>query len=239
MKYLSVIALALAFVLAPQAFANSAKAKKKASGKFTVKIENISNADGLMNPGGAKYPFALSPGMWAVNGKEASFFKVGKKADAGIEAQAEDGNPEVLMKMLSVKFAGRTGIFNMPVGANMPAPILPGGVYEFSFEAEEGMKLWFVTMYGQSNDLFYAPAKAFDLFANGQPLSGDITDKLMLWDGGTEVNQEPGVGDQQAPRQKAANTGTAENGVVRLLSGDGFIYPNTKDVLRVTIAPAN
>ena len=69
---------------------------------------------------------------------------------------------------------------------------------------------------------------------DGNPLAGDITEKLLLWDAGTEVNQAPGVGDEQAPRQKMPETGKAENGVVRLVN-DGFVYPNTKDVLRVTI----
>jgi len=126
------------------------------------------------------------------------------------------------------------GIFNTPLGMDKPAPILPNGAYEFTFAAEEGMKLNFIAMYGQSNDLFYAPENAIDLFVDGNALSGDITDKLMLWDAGTEVNQAPGIGDQQAPRQKAANTGAIEKGLVDLVK-DGFSYPNTKDVLKVTI----
>jgi hypothetical protein len=203
--------------------------------KFMVRIENISDADGLMTVGNAKYPFALSPGMFVVTNKKMDFFTVGKKASAGLEAQAEDGNPEVLSKMLLAKVgSANMGIFNMPIGADAPAPILPGGVFEFEFTATEGMKLNLVAMYGQSNDLFYAPEKAIDLFVKGEAISGDITDKLMLWDAGTEVNQAPGIGDEQAPRQKAQNMGTAENGKVGMVK-DGFTYPNTKDVLRVTI----
>ncbi|NJR43317.1 MAG: hypothetical protein HC767_12335 [Akkermansiaceae bacterium] len=71
-------------------------------------------------------------------------------------------------------------------------------------------------------------------FEKGQPVSGDITDKLMLWDAGTEVNQAPGIGDEQAPRQKAHNTGKAENGKVGMVK-DAFKYPETKSVLKVTI----
>jgi hypothetical protein len=70
-----------------------------------------------------------------------------------------------------------------------------------------------------------------------KPIQGDITHTLVLWDAGTEVNQEPGAGSDQAPRQKAPNTGAAENGVVRPVR-DQFTYPNTLDVLRVTITPA-
>jgi hypothetical protein len=44
---------------------------------------------------------------------------------------------------------------------------------------------------------------------------GDVTSQVILWDAGTELNQEPGIGADQGPRQKGANTGKAENGGVR------------------------
>lgn len=208
---------------------------KKRSATFKVRIENISNSDGLAAADGSRYPFALSPGMFVVTNEKTDFFKAGKKAKNGLEAQAEDGNPELLSKnLLTLVGSSKMGIFNMPVGAETAAPILPGGAYEFIFTAEEGMKLNFITMYGQSNDLFYAPEKAIDLFVKGEALSGDITGKLLLWDAGTEVNQAPGIGDQQAPRQKSANTGATEKGVVKTVK-DGFSYPNTTDVLKVTV----
>lgn len=208
---------------------------KKKTAVFKVRIENISNSEGLAAEDGSKYPFALSPGMFIVTNDKMNFFKAGKKANIGLEAQAEDGNPEILSKALLTEVGSTNmGIFNMPVGADKAAPILPGGSYEFTFTAEVGQKLNFITMYGQSNDLFYAPEKAIDLFVKGEALNGDITNKLVLWDAGTEVNQAPGIGDNQAPRQKAANTGTDEKEVVRVVT-DGFSYPNTKDVLKVTI----
>jgi hypothetical protein len=208
---------------------------KKKTAVFKVRIENVSNSGGLAAADGSQYPFALSPGMYVVTDAKMNFFKPGKKASDALEAQAEDGNPELLSKnLLTVVGSSKMGIFNMPVGAGEAAPILPGGAYEFTFTAEEGQKLNFIAMYGQSNDLFYAPEKALDLFVKGAALSSDITDKLVLWDAGTEVNQAPGIGDSQAPRQKAANTGADEKSVVGLVK-DGFSYPNTKDVLKVTI----
>src|SRR5215213_8543709 len=230
-KFIIGLVAVAALVLGMQA---SVFAKKKTA-VFKVRIENVSTSDGLAAADGSKYTFALSPGIFVVTNDKINFFKAGKKASAGLEAQAEDGNPELLSKnLLTAVGSAKMGIFNMPVGADKPAPILPGGAYEFTFTAEEGQKLNFIAMYGQSNDLFYAPEKALDLFTKGEALSGDITGKLALWDAGTEVNQAPGIGDTQAPRQKAANTGTAENGVVNLVK-DGFLYPNTKDVLKVTI----
>ena len=208
---------------------------KKKEVKFTVRIENISPAAGLKAEDGTNYPFAVSPGLYVVTSKKMDFFKSGKAASAGLERQAEDGNPEVLAKSLLTKIGSSyMGVFNTPVGAEGPAPILPGGVYEFTFSASEGMKLNLIAMYGQSNDLFYAPSAAIDLFSKGEALSGDITDRFILWDAGTEVNQAPGIGNEQAPRQGGPNTGTAENGRVGSVM-DGFKYPLTQDVLKITI----
>lgn len=226
--------LALTFGLQATEVAFARKVKKEAT--FRVRIENISSADGLAAQDGSKYPFAVSPGMFVVAGKSLNFFKDGKKADAALEAQAEDGNPELLAKKLLTKVgSSNEGVFNTPVGAEKPSPILPSNSFEFSFKATEGMKLNFLAMFGQSNDLFYAPAQAIDLFdKDGNALTGDITGDFQLWDAGTEVNQAPGIGSDQAPRQKAPNTGAAENGVVHPVK-DGFTYPDTKSVLRITI----
>ena len=216
-------------------FAMGKKVKKQAT--FKVLIENISSADGQVTEGGAKYPFALSPGVFIVTERNSELFKLGKKARAGLKAQAEDGNPSILSNQLLTR-VGSTfmGVFNKPVGSDMPAPILPGGSFEFTFQATEGMKLNLVSMFGQSNDLFYAPKQSIALFdANGNPLTGDITGDISLWDAGTEVNQAPGIGPDQAPRQKMAGQGTRENSIVGPVK-DGFAYPNTSDVLRITIA---
>jgi hypothetical protein len=97
------------------------------------------------------------------------------------------------------------------------------------------------TMFAQSNDLFYAPREeGIALFdASGKPIRGDVTSQILLWDAGTEVNEESGLGPNQAPLQAAPNTGPAENGVVRPITEvkDGFHYPTVPQVLRVTITP--
>jgi hypothetical protein len=235
-KFIAGLAIAVTLLAGIEANAFATGAKKKKTATFKVRIENISSADGVAGQDGAKYPFAVSPGAFYVDHKRTYFFDEGKKANAALEVQAEDGSPDLISKKLLTKVGSiYTGVFNVPVGSSMPSPALPGGAYEFTFTASAGMRLNLITMYGQSNDLFYSPKEALDLFdANGDPLTGDITDRLLLWDAGTEKNQAPGFGDEQAPRQKAPNTGTAENAVVGLVK-DGFNYPNTKDVLRVTI----
>lgn len=206
--------------------------------KFTVRIENISGADGQTAADGSKWPFALSPGMWVLHDKEVRLFKEGNPAINGLEAQAEDGNPAEIIKALEGHHSGMLhGVFNTPVGANGPGPIGPGNAYEFTFTAKPGMKLSLITMFGQSNDWFYAPqASGIDLFEKGKPVSGDLTARLTLWDAGTEVNQEPGVGPDQAPRQKAPNTGMAESDKVHKAKSSTF-YSKTGELFRVTLTP--
>ncbi len=230
-------------LLCAQASVAGAKGAKKAARQvtFKVRIENISSPDGQAASDGTRWPFALSPGLYVVNEKGAVLFREGKRAGAGIEAQAEDGNPEALVKSFESMNhdAGQHGIFNMPAGAGAPGPIGPGAAYEFNVSAGPKMKLTLVTMFGQSNDYFYATEQPVELFDEaGEPLSGDITARFALYDAGTEVNQEAGVGADQAPRQKAPNTGAAENGVVRMANGDAF-YAKTTQLFRVTVTPVN
>jgi hypothetical protein len=208
--------------------------------KFKVRIENIASPEGQTASDGTKWPFAVSPGAWVLDSRSNTLFRPEKKAiPNSIEAQAEDGNPAMLVQSLEQSHHNSTlhGIFNTPVGATAPGPVTPGGAYEFTISASPGMKLSFTMMFGQSNDLFYAPDSAIALFdAKGQPVSGDVTSRLILWDAGTEVNQEPGLGPDQAPRQKAPNTGTSESKNIAPVK-DGFTYPKTSEVLRVTITP--
>ena len=111
----------------------AAKAKKKArTATFKVRIENISDPAGQTAKDGTRWPFALSPGLYVVDRKGAGVFKEGQKASAGLESQAEDGNPAGLADALKASRHDGHGVFNTPVGASAPAPIGPGGAYEFN-----------------------------------------------------------------------------------------------------------
>lgn len=205
--------------------------------KFTVKVENVSSKDLQTASDGSKWPFALSPGFWAVHMQEVRFFNEGKAVTPnGLELQAEDGNSQGMVDFLMGHHSGmQHGIFNTPNGGETPGPIGPGGTYEFEFTAKPGMKLSLVTMFGQSNDWFYAPEPGgLKLFENGKPLSGDITSKFILWDAGTEKDEEPGIGPNQAPRQKAPNTGEAENGKVHRVKDAKYAGKNSQ-FFRITI----
>ncbi|HEX6173077.1 MAG TPA: spondin domain-containing protein [Candidatus Binatia bacterium] len=210
--------------------------------KFTVRIENTTKPDAFTASNGEKWSLAFSPGMAVVHTEKAPIFSTGKKdRSQGLEAQSEDGDPSMLAKSLqSVKGIKSLVVFTTPIGAAGPGPITPGAAYEFTFSAIAGDRLSLTTMMGQSNDWFYAPAESgIDLFENGRGISGDITSQMVLWDAGTEVDQEPGIGSDQGPRQKAPNTGKAENGVVRNAKDVkyGSAYTKVSSVMRVTIMP--
>lgn len=210
--------------------------------QFTVRVENVSTPNTLKLSNGKTAPAPTAPILWTVTDAGNPLFAAGKKdRGQGLEQLAEDGNPGVLADYIkaNLKSIAYSGVVTMPVGESKAGPILPGKAYEFTFPAAPGQRLTMAMMFGQSNDLFYAPGAAgialFD--AKGMPLTMDVTRELQLWDTGTEVNEEPGLGPNQAPRQPAPNTGKDEHGVVRLVK-DGFHYPMVAEVIRVSIKPS-
>ena len=187
---------------------------------------------------GVTSPFA--PGVFAAHTGSSVLFQAGS-ADRGegLEALAEDGNPAILAPAVAARAGvSASGAFAVPVGASGPGPLFPGSAYSFTFSATPGEKLSFATMFVQSNDLFYAPgANGIALWTSGgNPVSGDITDMIQLWDAGTEIDQAPGVGGDQAPRQAGPNTGAADpNNTVRVVNDARL--PAVDAVIRVTITP--
>jgi hypothetical protein len=207
--------------------------------QFKVRIENISAPDAFTASNGVKWSAGFSPGFWIVHTSTNPIFIDGQADQSkGLESQAEDGKPDLLVQSLAEQSGiVASGVFNTPNGANKPAPLEPGGVYEFTVSATPGEHLAFTTMFGQSNDWFYAPGgTGISLFdAQGNPIAGDITPQILLWNAGTEVDQEPGIGSDQAPRQKAENMGTPENGVIHQVSDRTDL--EATQVMRVTISP--
>lgn len=133
------------------------------------------------------------------------------------------------------------GVFNTPRGDSEPGPATPGKSYEFTIHAGRTQKLSFVTMLAATNDLFYAPGGDGIAFydEDGEPISGDVTDQVYLWDAGTEVNEEPRVGPNTVSKQDGPDTGPDEDGDVLAIEdvkeGESFDYPPVSDVLNVSI----
>lgn len=154
----------------------------------------------------------LAPAAWLVHRSAHELFAAGMTASPGLQALAEDGGPGALVAEQTGKNAGAA---TMGRGADGPGPIFsPDGNYSFMITAVPGDHLSLATMFVQSNDWFFG-LDSLPLFdANGNPRSGDITGAVVLYDAGSEVDQAPGYGSNQAPRQPAPNTGPAQNGVI-------------------------
>ena len=100
--------------------------------------------------------------------------------------------------------------------------------------------LSFAAMLVQSNDLFLAPIESgialFD--GDGKPIAAqNVTGKLLLWDAGTEANEEPGEGPNQASRQSDDNVGPADDNATVRPVDDGSSYPEVAELVRVYIVP--
>lgn len=67
-----------------------------------------------------------------------------------------------------------------------------------------GERFSLATMFVQSNDWIFATPPEGLAIAD---LDGDITDQLLVVDPGTEADQRPGFGPDQAPRQAGPNVG--------------------------------
>jgi len=208
---------------------------------FEVTVTNVSEVGTLTTSMGSDHAVPLSPVAFAVHTDEAAAFTTGEAASDGLGALAEDGMPGGLAGELE----GATGVHAAGAaatadGADGPGPIGPGGSYTFEVTAGHAHRLSLVTMFVQSNDLFYAPdPEGVALFEDGETVSGDVTDRIRLWDAGTEENEEPGVGENQAPRQSGPDTGPSEMGTVRPVAEvmDGYDYPDVSDVIEVRVGP--
>jgi hypothetical protein len=186
--------------------------------------------------------FPASPGVFVVHDAGTMPLFTAGVADyaKGLEHIAEDGNPAQLVGNLSQLSGYVSGaVFNMPVGSAAPGPVLPGSKYSFSFRASPGQALSFATMLAATNDVFFGPAATgIPLFdEDGQPVSGDVSAQVSLWDLGSEANERPGIGPNTVTNQPAPDTGSGGEGKVQLLGdvNDGFTYPASAAVLKVTI----
>ena len=191
----------------------------------------------------------LSPGVWAVHKEDVMPLFTSGEPDRGLglEGIAEDGSADELGEnLMSVEGVGSSAVFNTPVGGEGPGPIGPGGSYEFTVEAKPGYNLSMATMFVQSNDLIYTfEDNGLPLFKeDGTPKSGDVTEYVFLYDVGTEVDEFPGAGLNQVIRQSGPDEGEDEGGVLSRLTADGenpaddgFVYPETSSVIKVTVTP--
>ena len=226
----------------------------------TVRIENVAPTEFYPADTPTGGDVWLTPGAYAVHSAENPLFTEGESASIGLEALAEagpptgfDDEPGLVAELQSSDAVVAAGAYtpentvadpNDPMGEVPGAPpIAPGGAFEFTVEAEPGLRLSFGSMFVPSNDVFVSPGTAgIELWpTDGDPVSGDVTDAVDLWDAGTEPNAEPpGEGPDQAPAQSSPDQGDDQGGVVQPLSSvdDGYRYPAVSDLISVTLTPA-
>jgi len=217
-----------------------AQGSPNAATTFTIRIENISKGEVLKLSNGKSAPFVSAPVLWAVHTGSSNPIFTGGQPDAGkgLEVLAETGNPAPIAKSLaSAAGVVAVGAVDKPAGDLLGGPLTPGKAYEFEITAEPGQTLSLAWMFGQSNDLFYSNDRPIALFTSaGKPVNGDMTPQVSLWDAGTEANEEPGLGPNQAPRQKTEDAGTVERNAIAHVS-DKYTYSRTTAVLRLAITP--
>ena len=99
--------------------AGLASANRSQPTKFTIRIENITKPDAFTASNGVKWSLAFSAGLAVVHADKAPIFTAGKKdRGQGLEAQSEDGSPDMLAKSLEGdKGIKSVAVFNTPVGA--------------------------------------------------------------------------------------------------------------------------
>ncbi len=197
--------------------------------RLRITIENTAEPGSL---GGEDV--LLAPGVWVAHRAGYRLFEPGATASEELERLAEDGIVTSLLGAVETAEGVVTaGVFGGDTTTSYDdAPIAPGQSADFLVVAPAGSRVSFAGMWIQSNDTFYGSVP------NGIALAtGNVSDRVHLWDAGTEVNQQPGAGPDQAPRQAGPNTGADENSTIeRIAGGDraGFIYP--EGMIGVTMA---
>lgn len=221
--------------------ADSTKVSRRGSAHFEVFVRNVSQAGTFTTSAGSPLPVVFAPGVFQVHSEGSQWLGPGSPASPALERLAEDG--DVADAVIEAQAepnveAGSFGadVLNVSYG---DAAIQPGAFARFSFDAETGDRLELGMMWAQSNDVFVATVPGgIALFDGAEPQAGAVGE-LSLWDAGTEVNQEPGLGDAQAARQPSPNTGASEGGVVTGIVGNvdamGFSYPPLSATLQVEL----
>lgn len=184
---------------------------EETGGTFALTLTNTSADSGAILS-----PFA--PVFWATHDDSVQVFQEGESASDALEVLAEDGSPAALVDAHD----GMSGFG--AVGSAGTAPVLPGESVSFDVTPTPAApRLSFAAMLVQTNDAFFAPSSAGVslLQDDGSPraaadVQAQLRRELALWDAGTEADQVPGVGPDQAPRQSGPNTGADDpNALVR------------------------
>ncbi len=178
-----------------------------------MKVKLIANT-GIMT--------GLSPALVVVyRGDKNPIYELGKTdTGMGLKEIAQFGNVTKLQNSLK-SLPNVKGVY---VAGNAPVP--PGSKVMTNFNADPGDKIVYATMFGFSNDWFYANEQGIE--AN---VKGDLTSKTSLFDSGTGVDQYPGAGNHQA---LFGGTPQSESMPVSKV-GTQYPVPAVQNVIKVTV----
>ncbi|KAA2238427.1 hypothetical protein F0L74_19555 [Chitinophaga agrisoli] len=177
----------------------------------------------------------LSPILVVVyNGIDNPIYKTGENdRGEGLKDLAQKGDATALAASLKGK-AGVKAVYVLPApSSKVLLPKIgdqPGSTVSQEITVGEGDRLAIATMYGFSNDWFFASAD------NGIPASqtGDVSATIKLFDNGTAVDQFPGAGITQF---NLAGTPLAETKVISEIPNPNAFttLPGISNIIRVTL----
>ncbi|AZA91783.1 Uncharacterised protein [Chryseobacterium nakagawai] len=164
----------------------------------------------------------LSPALVVIyRGDKNPIYELGKMDNGmGLKEIAQFGNVSKLQSSLQ-SLPGIKGIY---VAGNAPVP--PGNKIMTNFKADPGDKIAYVTMFGFSNDWFYANEVSIDA-----TVKGELSSKTALFDSGTGVDQYPGAGNRQA---LFGGIPQSESMVISKV-GNQYPIPAVQNVIKVTV----
>ncbi len=224
--------LALTLACSPSSDSDSAPA----SARLKFDLDNVSAA-GALDTSAGPVDIMIAPGLLVVHLPDFFIFRTGDKlAGTAMERLAEDGDPLPLAELV----AESSEVIEVVVLAAQDATTYenaamgPGGHASQLLSMSSDQRVSYVSMFGQSNDVVIStPPGGVSVL---KPDGSLATVPLALFDAGTERNEEPGVGESQAPRQAAADTGESLEGTIVRIDGsdvEGWTYPSTLDFVSV------
>jgi hypothetical protein len=194
---------------------------------------------GLLLVGGCDTIFPNKDGSSPVGGTNAFQMTIRTQPD---NDRTPEGAPVLHQGTFNSRAGDSTGVFEDSTDFG---PIEPGEAFEISFEVgrliidEQPPYLSMATMLVPTNDLFFSfgPEGLLLFDDSGNPRTGDVTSDLSLYDAGTEENEEPGAGDNQAPGGQCYLD--SEDGSVTTVEGtdaQGISYPDVSDLVEATLS---
>lgn len=202
------------------------------SGRGTMLASELHELTGIATP--------ISPGVYAVHTASEPLYALGvADRGLGLEHLAEDGNNAILAQAMAGALSQgltATGTFDIPLNAAAKSAATPGNAFAIDLQGMPGDRVSFATMFGMSDDWFFATEPSgIALFDDeGNPVNGEVTEQVGIYDAGTEVDEELAIGPDTGPQQPAPNTGASDP--VAQVRAASYSVPASAH-LRVTLAP--